>query len=302
MLYDPRYQIVALLFIIGICIHYCIVDKFPLRIHRYFLLFLILGILHNSLDIIGAYTISYSQQVPAWVNQIVNLAFYQTLLLLPAAFFAYVLIKVESRVVKHSQLILLLFAPFILVEVLLLLNPITNGFFYFTASGEYFRGRMYVLLLGSGFFYLFATFLTLLVHRRNMRKAEFYAMLVSFALSTTAVVIQNLYPTVLIIGVALALSLGTVYLTIQNPVEMLDSTTRTFNGNGFVVFMHERILSKKPYQFILVKIDDMHVINNMYGATGGEKLMRSMAQYLQKETTQNTRVFRKLYDSFVLVT
>lgn len=302
MLYNLSYQIVALLFIIGITIHYLITEKFPSRANRYFFLFLVLGIVHNCFDMIGAYTISYSHLISPLVNQVINLIFYNTLLLLPPAFLGYMLVKTEAPVLNHRRLRILLFLPYFVIEGLLLANPFTNMFFYFTASGTYSRGPFYILVLASGFLYIVAAFSTLLKNKKNIRKAEYYALLISLVLMITAVVIQNIDPSVLVIGVGLALSLFTVYLTMQNPCEMLDPTTRVFNNNGFVFYMSERVLSKKPYQFILVKLDDIHIINNMYGSSGGEKLMVNIAKYLQAIAPKGSKIFRKLFDSFVVVT
>lgn len=302
MLYNWSYQLVALLFIFGITLHYLLTQKFPSRVNRYFLFFLILGILHNSFDMLGAYTISYSDRVPLCINHVVNLIFYQTLLLLPPAFLGYIFIKTEAKINHYPRLLITLFAPFVVLSLFLWANPITKAFFYFTANGDYFRGPFYVVLVALSGVYILAAFIALIKNRLNVRPAEYRALLYSLSINVVAVIIQNLYPQILIIGVALALSLLAVYLTMQNPVEMLDSTTRTFSRNGFVYYMSERVLSKKPYQFILVKLDDSHVINNQYGAVGGEKLMRLIAQYLQMITPKDSKVFRKLYDSFVVVT
>ncbi len=302
MHYDAKFEMIALVFLLGIAFHFLTTQKFPSKINKYFSCFLILGILHNALDILGAYTIAHAATIPMWINEVVNLLFFNTLLLLPAAFFAYVLVRVESSLLKEKEILIALFVPYVVFQFLLLLNPLNHTFFYFANGTLYQHGPFYTLLIFSAALYFTFALTSLFIHRKALRKREFNSILAFLFVLFAAVIVQNIFPTYLIIGVALAFAIGTVYLNMQNPCDMLDSSTGAFNRNSFVCYMSERIYSKYPYQFILIKIDDMHVINNMFGTGNGEKLAISVADYLASVCVKGTRVFRKFFDSFIVVT
>lgn len=286
----------------GLIIHYAMVKKIPSRLNYYFGFFLILALLHNFLDIIGSYGVNNPERIPVWFNSLLNLFFFNILLLLPPTYLAFILVKTEVPRFKNKRAYAFIFSPYLMVLILLFSNPFTKLFYYFSNDGSYFRGPLYILILASGLLYIMASICYLCKWRKNIKEKDFYILLLSVFITVIAVVIQNFRPELLIIGVALAFSLFLLYNSSQNPNIMLDSATRTFNRTSFAYFMNDRFLTKKPYQYILIKIDDTHVINNLYGSIKGEKFIVSVAEYIKKNTPSKSAIFRNLYDSFLVVT
>jgi len=74
-------------------------------------------------------------------------------------------------------------------------------------------------------------------------------------------------------------------------VKITDNVTKTFTREYLYQYLQKEIKNKKEYTLILISIDNLNDINNLYGIKNGDKVLKFVAewitQYLKKEGIEN---------------
>jgi len=74
-------------------------------------------------------------------------------------------------------------------------------------------------------------------------------------------------------------------------VKITDNVTKTFTREYLYQYLQKEIKNKKKYTFILISIDNLNDINNLYGIKNGDKVLKFVTewitQYLKKEGIEN---------------
>ncbi len=295
-----EYEVCALLFLSTIAIQFFQRPRFPNKRNLLFGAILLCAVAALSLDILTARTIEYAAAVPLWLNMLLNQVFYFVQILLPALFFAYVLILVGRFELKKWSIRLLLL-PTALCELLILSNPVTGLLFYFDGSLRYTYGIWQSVIYWDSGFYLAISTVLLHLYRARVQSDQYRAVHILTPVVAAAMVLQKLHPQYLLSGVSVALITTMVYLTLQNPEEMLDGATGAFNFDALLLFLQDRFAEAKDFQLIALDVGGMYRINSLLGLPAGNQVIGQVSGFLLG-CGKEKWIFRAAGERFMVVT
>ena len=283
MCYEPigyiyEYEISALLFLVVVMVRYFMADMI--------------------LDIVSSLIIDHVFSVPVALTYIVNIVFYSLQIFLPLIMTMYLYAMVEKLDRKHLRRFLPLLLPGAVMLLMLFSTPIIRWFFYVDPQQGYVHGKLFKLTYMACLFYMFVTVAMAFKNRSKLRKIEFRTICWFMVIVLAAVIVQYLYPPLLISGVAVAVAVILMYFTLQNPETMIDITTGAFTADAMFQFLHDRLREKRPVNIVAIKIRNMPRINELLGIENGSLLLREICRLLQSKNG-DAWVFRMRGSIFV---
>jgi len=121
-----------------------------------------------------------------------------------------------------------------------------------------------------------------------------FALILAFISHTFITNYQNLHSSFYIEAVLIILvSIYFIFYLIYNgfSVKITDDVTKTFSREYLYKYLRNEIREKKEYTLILISIDNLNDINNLYGIKNGDKVLREVAlwigKYLKSEGIEN---------------
>lgn len=94
--------------------------------------------------------------------------------------------------------------------------------------------------------------------------------------------IQFIWNNLLIINFALAVSCMYMYCKLENPEYHLDFVTNVYNRKGFLIIMAEDLKHRKKKSIISIVINDLSMINEVFGNSAVDKLITSVSTFADK--------------------
>lgn len=300
MEYNVDFEIIALVFLIVVSVHFFGKYKFPSMQNLFFGVIVICGIASITLDIITAYTIEYSYEIPESLNTMLNTAYYFIQVGLIAWTYLYVLCLTNLFQTKHRKWITISLIPLGITSLAVSLNPITKQFFYFNNLSNYVKKDAinYLYLISELYFVLLIVIIN--KNRKNIRQIEYKTLVYIIIIMSVASAIQYIYPSYLIAGVAIALAIILMFLTLQNPDEMLDEMTGLFNRGCFLSYLRTTLEKEQEYNLVVIGIDGMRIINNMFGLYSGNEVIVQVAKFV-KSSANGRPTFRVIGDQIAVV-
>ena len=300
MKYIIEYEISALIFLVVVAYRFFSKRRFPNNQNALFGIVMITAIFDIALDVIGSLAIENALSLPIWVNQLINTTFYCLQLLFPVFLLMYVLLIIKPTALKNKAVYSLLI-PYIIFTLIVITNFYHGLIFYIDPIKGYVHGPGFFYLYLCGFFYLSVSYAILKKYRLKIRKIQ-YRVLIGFIYTIfITMVFQFMLPQYLLTGVSVALAIAMMYFTLQNPEEMLDSFSRTFNYEALLVFLEYLISEKRKFQFVTINIDGMRRINNLFGVMAGNEVMAEVGHYFIN-LEGKPWVFKMLGTRFVIIT
>lgn len=301
MRYDATMEFCAWLFLIVIAAHYFVRRRYPSRKNTFFSLFLIIGLVDIAADIASAYVIEYAASLPPFVNIFVNYLLYVCQISLAPLFLLFILCVIGSLRKQYRLRVWLSMIPALLTLAALAVNPVYPLFFYFDQNQVYQHGTFFPLLfLGTGA-YLLGAAVIIICNRKRIRSIEYFSMLAFIVILSASMLLQTVFPQYLLTGVALSLAICMMYLTMQNPEDMIDPASGVFDRGSFFSFTENLFLERRPFCVTQLHIRDLDQIERYLGVTNSDKLIGDIGAFLL-EADMRATVFRIDDDRFCLVT
>lgn len=302
MEYNAFFEMTAVLFIIIVAVHFFTRRRFNTRLNRFYGVFLIIGMVDILADVVSTYTIADAAAFPLWLNITVNQILFLCQVALAPMVYLYIMCMTGAIDNKQNRrLIILTIVPAAICFVLVALNPLHRLFFYFDENLVYSHGPGFLGLYTETIFYLVASACVLVSFRRKLRRVEYLTMMTFIGIIIVTIVVQAILPQLLLTGVALSIAIVMMYLTMQNPDDMLDTLTGAFNRNSFFTYIDAQIRSRSRFQLAAFDVNGMGVINELFGIAVGDRLLAEIGSYLC-ELGGSNKLFRSVGNSFVLVT
>jgi len=121
-----------------------------------------------------------------------------------------------------------------------------------------------------------------------------FALIIAFISHTLITNYDNLQTSFYIEALVLmTVSIYFILYLIYNgfSVKITDDVTKTFTREYLYDFLNKELKTKKEYTLILISIDNLADINNLYGIKNGDKVLREVSQwvasYLKSEGIEN---------------
>ncbi len=174
--------------------------------------------------------------------------------------------------------------------VLVLINIFVPILFYYDQNGLYHRGPLifmyYVLAtyyMGYGCFILFK-------YKKFMRNRTKMVILSYVVLVVVGVIVQFLFPNVLIENLMSALSITLVYISLQNPSEMVDDSLNILNRKAFLEGLDIKTERNNVNTTIFVTIDNIRALSDEIGYVQALSVMKKIANYLKSVGRKDYRL------------
>jgi len=301
MFYIIEYELLAFFALSIVAIKFFYARYFPSHQNRIFGYIILVTLLSLFLDLITAYTINVVFSIPFWINQVLNTLYYSVQTINPPLLLIYTLLLAGNLSFMQRKRIKLIFLPtFIVLFILLFINPLTGLYFYIDPIKGYTYGIWFYSLHFMALVYLLFTFMFALHYKKRLSSIQ-YQTITSFIFAVLiTMIIQAYYPKLLITGVVLSFAVIVMYFTLQNPQQMKDVLTNTFNYNAMLEYLYELIKSKQKFHLIAININDLSRINRMFGLKNGNGILIEIANYLNKQS-KDIWVFRMKGTRFVAI-
>lgn len=171
-----------------------------------------------------------------------------------------------------------------------------------TNQGPFFR-----LVLGCIWLYYISSSILCLYYAKktiNYSQKKLYQSLAIFIVPMMlAMILQDIFPSIPIVCVGMAMSVLIVFMNQQEQLISLDPLTQLNNRNRMEQYLFDCIhLSDTNMYLLVLDVDDFKKINDTYGHTKGDLLLRDLASQLKKACNgRNDFIARFGGDEFVVI-
>ena len=282
MRYNVDFELCSLLFLLLLTARYFSMRRFPNKQNRLFGWALLCAIADILLDVVSAYTIMYAAVVPVWLNYLTNTLFYSLQVAFPGVMCLYVAVLADLNGPRY-RLLYLLYLPAVFYMGTLLVNPFTGWIFSLQLVNgvyAYVYGDLFFTLYYGTAIYVVAGLVMALIWRKRLERRQFATFLVFVSVVVAAVVIQYFHRDYLLTGVALALSIMMMYFTMQNPQDMLDLISGTFNYAAMMSFLSTRIREKRQLWLVAADIGGIRRVNSTIGLSAGNDVFAQIGAFV----------------------
>lgn len=301
MNYITHYETCALFFLLAVATRFFGMRKFHNKSNRLFSMLLYCSVVNISLDIVSAYLINNMVFPSIELCYILVTVFYITEVAISLIFFLYIMSLSRYDFPKTTMLLLI---PAIAVELTLLTNPFTKDVFLIekTVDGATFtRGSLFSLLYITGIFYVLLALGIVINLRQYYRKIEVRSTFLFAVIIVISIILQVVFPNILITGVAMSVTIFMMFLTLQNPEKMLDSITGTFNNTALIDYLRKLIFEERSLLIVAIDISGIRRINSIMGIHTGNAILEKVGEFINSICKNHAMPFRLIGTRFIIV-
>lgn len=174
----------------------------------------------------------------------------------------------------------LLYLPFLIVLMALILNPFRHIIFYLDGNDFYTRGSHFLLLYAAALIYIVYGVSYVYHYRKLFSKGRYTALVSVFPFMLAAVVVQYFYPGLVVEMFANACGLLFISMMIQRPEETIDIDTGLGKLSAYVADMKRGFASEKPVEIILINVANYNTVRDMLGYDSMNEVLLRIADRL----------------------
>ncbi|MCF0237962.1 MAG: EAL domain-containing protein [Sphaerochaetaceae bacterium] len=149
-------------------------------------------------------------------------------------------------------------------------------------TGAYIHGPLFFILYFVGLFYLVLGVFYIFKHSYLFDKKWILTLFAPYPLILIAMVIETLYPFVVIEPIAIAIGIMFVASAIQRSEDVIDEPSGVGNGSSYYVTTRRAFLNDIHFSDLIVNINNYSHINNSMGFNFANKALRSYADILRE--------------------
>ena len=156
--------------------------------------------------------------------------------------------------INHPIKKLIIYAPYIVILVMLVLNEKTDWVFLVTPDKGYHRGTQILILYIMSFSYMvFGTF-HLLIHRKSLDRIEWISLMSMYFINLISVIFQYFYPMLVIESFTTSITVLFVVIYVQRPETQVDMTTGLPCYRVFCNEMNKISISGQSTQLMMISM------------------------------------------------
>lgn len=254
--------------------------NYPSKVNKMYLYLMLAGLAASLLDVISVYTITYAEQIPLWVNLLVNTLFLLSMNAITFIYYFYIesIIRELDEVVVRREWFMIIVA--ILDFALIASSSFTGWVFYFDEQGNYCSGPLKIAVYGIALFVLVACLFKTFRNRKILSTTQRNCVYIYTVSNLSAVMIQFIFPRLLITNFAIALAFLIIYIMLQIPENKMDALTQLENRVAFLEQLNHEVHNKKRFFLLAIKLENLTSINEMIGIVLANSVIRQFAQTL----------------------
>jgi len=304
--YEPLLDIFALFYLCMLAYFFFEKEKIYTETSRFYGMMLISVFVNVFFDTISVWTITYSREVPLWLNHIVNVPIFISNIAIPVSFMKMCMSmtgKIPAKTEREKRILNIVTIPSIVGMLIAATTPLTGFIYYFDADMRYRHGQLYIWLYVLMAFYTCIGVISVIRHRENVGKIQRIILYVYLCVAVISMLVQYMFPRYLVIGAAMTLSLLSMYMTFQNPDSYIDKQTGIFNRDAFLI-KTSRIFRHNNDDSVLIAVclTGLKSINNQLGFSSGDELIVIISQWLSFVSPEKNKVFRTGGSIFAVIT
>ena len=245
MKWNINFDLVAFFMILMIFIIYSSYRQISTRSKRLYKALLLVALASTVTDIMSAVAASYLMKSYIPLNYLAHIIHFLVQGLVPCMYciFTYSMVFETGRLTTARRLIIIL--PYSITMLLVLTTPVTCFAFKFDEQGNYLRGWGQIGTYSCAAFYIFTSCIIIMKNLRVITRIQKIAVLFytieTFALSA----VQVFYSCYLLQEIAIAFAMLFIYLTMQNPLEYVDTDMNTYNRSLFMKIVNNFIANRE---------------------------------------------------------
>ena len=236
------------------------------------------------LDIVAGFLLA-KEGVPLWLNVLVNSAYFVVNIITTTQLAWYFFTKAlehthEKHCLRNAKVgLLVLFGIFMFF---VLINLRTGWLFSFDAEGVYCRGPLNFLGYGITIAQMGLVVVCYFRNRAGINGVMRRLLLLLFPAIIFCIVVQRLYPEIMMNGMIIAIVDTVLFLTFQGQRYGVHSLTKLNDRHRFFAEVENRIKEKEPFQIFLINIKNFGAINQRYGHLFSDEVLYHFAFSLEK--------------------
>lgn len=238
------------------------------------------------------------------LNYIGNIIYYSINITISYLWTLFTEYKLNSSSIKMKRLAIIMGVPLAIV-VLLVASAPWNGFiFTITEENLYTRTSWHFLIPTMLIvFYLFRGTLRIYIHRGNQGKYMIFPAIYFITPVTIAMLAQNLHYGISLIFIGIAIGLTGIYLSAQNESAYIDPLCGVYNRRYYHDYICALCNSGNKGKIIgaLLDMDDFKSINDCYGHSMGDEVLKQFSAILRSCMDGLGFVVRYGGDEFILI-
>lgn len=164
---------------------------------------------------------------------------------------------------------------------LVVINLFVPILFSYTEDGLYQRERfVFLYYILAGYYMVYG--ISLLFRCNILMRLRTKVVVLSFVvLALSGMVVQFIWPTVLIENLLSTIGITLVYISLQNPSEMVDENLNILNRKAFLEGLDLKTGRKTAQSTIFVTIDNIRALSDEIGYSQAQAVMKKIARYLK---------------------
>ena len=286
-----HYDIVAFALIAVVLIVYLAYNHLNTLANRVYKRLLIVSLCSAVTDIVSAYACSFCTADQIGLNYFVNVVHFLVQNAVPCLYCLFAYSLVYENINISSKWFSIIFLPYIIELIMILSTPITGACFYVDAAGVYHRGIGQVVNYGIAFYYVILSCVIVLKNMKLLTLAQRLSVLLYSVECIVLNIIQVFFSQYLLQEIGIAFVMFFIYITMQNPLEYMDVQIGIYNRNLFRKTINNRIHKKEDFGIICLQIEGLSYINEKFGLSNGNILLKQVAAFLGT-FSKNNEVYR----------
>ena len=190
--------------------------------------------------------------------------------------------------------------PFLFMELMVLITPLTNFVFYIDENTHFHRGVGVYIAYGISAFYVLFSMVALLLYWNDLNKAKRSAIVYFSLLVVIGTAIQMAFIQIRSELMSEAIGFMGLMMMLENDDDRMDVSTRVYNRSAFIRDARRYFKYKRSFFNICVRITNADLYRKIIGYEEFERILRSCAEYLEN-FGKTYEVYRMGTDAFILL-
>ena len=261
-----------------------VVNRYLPTTSKYFIACLILTGATAAIDLLTGY-LQYIHTAPLWLGITANTLYFIVNIVTTTAFALYLFNRILEHTHEHhcmTRAHIGLTVLFCVYMLLVLSNLSTGWLFYFDADNNYCRGPLnsigYIITLLQ----MCLVVICFVKNRKSAGKPIHRALTQTFPVIVLCIVIQQVFPEIMLNGYVMAMVCTVLFLTFQGQRQGIHSLTELNDRHRFFKQIDHRINNNQPFRVFLINIKNFGSINQKYGHLFGDEVLYHFAFALEK--------------------
>ncbi len=187
------------------------------------------------------------------------------------------------RVKDRLWLQLLLVIPYLIIILVIASNPFTHLLFTIDENLNYARGPLITILYICSMTYLIIGIVFITKYRKLFTMDKLISLYALFPLTLLSLLIQFLYPNLLVESFATSLSIFFLTITIERPEEAIDYESGLKKYSAFVTDIYKADVTRKKITIIICSIVNHQSYRSLFSYDELISLKKNIATAMTKE-------------------